>query len=92
MSELGMVKDRVCQTILRIIPESIRPPEVCPENVLREELGMDSLAMLELIVELEDEFSLMIDDEFLFGTAQETVADLIDYVYTALAKRRNVVE
>lgn len=52
--------------------------EIKPESRLKEDLGADSLDMVELIMAMEEEFNVDIPDE----EAQNirTVADAVDYV------------
>ena len=52
--------------------------EIKPESRLKEDLGADSMDMVELIMAMEEEFNVDIPDE----EAQNirTVADAVDYV------------
>ncbi|PSL51158.1 acyl carrier protein [Salsuginibacillus halophilus] len=52
--------------------------EVKPEATFKEDLGADSLDVVELVMELEDEFDLEISDE----EAEQitTVADVVNYI------------
>lgn len=51
---------------------------VAESNTLTEDLGLDSLDQVELIMEMEKQFSLKIDDE---DAAQiKTVGDILNYV------------
>lgn len=43
-------------------------------------IGIDSLKMVELIVDLEDEFDIIFDDSDLDPSKLLTVSDLIDFV------------
>lgn len=52
------------------------PETVVPDAVLAE-LGVDSLAMLELIFEFEDRYSIDIPDD---ATPPKTVGDLVTFV------------
>ena len=53
------------------------------QDNLREDLGLDSLAMLEMVFEVEEAFNLEIPDEDL--TKITTVGDVAAYVETRLA-------
>ncbi len=54
------------------------PESVTPETNLIDDLGADSLDVVELIMELEDEFGITISDE---DAAQlYTVARIVDYL------------
>ncbi len=52
--------------------------EVTPESSFIEDLGADSLDLVELIMSMEDEFSLEISDEDAEGIL--TVQDAINYI------------
>ncbi|OIJ13198.1 acyl carrier protein [Anaerobacillus alkalilacustris] len=52
--------------------------EVKPEATFKEDLGADSLDVVELVMELEDEFDLEISDEDAEKIA--TVKDVVDYI------------
>lgn len=52
--------------------------EVKPEAKLNEDLGIDSLAAVELALELENTFDVRIEDEEL--AKLETVQDVIDII------------
>ncbi|TLS37334.1 acyl carrier protein [Pseudalkalibacillus caeni] len=52
--------------------------EVTPEASFKEDLGADSLDVVELVMELEDEFDMEISDEDAEKIA--TVGDVINYI------------
>ena len=54
---------------------------ICLENRLVEDLGVDSFASLELIFELEDQLGIKIPDEE--AKKLITVRDVINYIATA---------
>ncbi len=56
----------------------VKPEEVIPDASFREDLGADSLDLVELIMEFEDTFGGTISDE----EAQqiETVGQAVDYI------------
>ena len=56
----------------------IEEGEVVPEALLKEDLGADSLGMLELTFALEEEFHIDISDEKVDEV--KTVQDVIDLV------------
>lgn len=54
------------------------PDEITPETRLREDLGADSLDLLELVYEFEETFDVPIPDD---GTVEiRTIGDAIRYV------------
>ena len=57
---------------------SLNPDEVTEESNFREDLGVDSLDLFELLMSLEEEYGFEIPAEDLEGI--QTVGDLIDYL------------
>lgn len=57
--------------------------EITAENSIREDLGADSLDMVEIIMGLEDEFDIEIPDEDAANI--KTVAEVVSYVESKLA-------
>jgi acyl carrier protein len=55
----------------------LEPHEVVPEACLKEDLGIDSTEMVEVIVALEKEFGLKIPDGVFHGDSK--VKDLVNY-------------
>lgn len=70
------VEDKVKKIIAEKL--SVDLDEVVPEAVFVDDLGADSLDLVELIMSMEEEFDIEISDE----KAEElvTVKDAIDYV------------
>lgn len=58
----------------------LRDVDVRPDTRLREELGFDSLSLLELAAALEDEFGLPLDSE-LAAEVADTVTDVAQAVH-----------
>ncbi|WP_017727274.1 acyl carrier protein [Halalkalibacterium ligniniphilum] len=56
----------------------VEESEVKPEASFKDDLGADSLDVVELVMELEDEFDLEISDEE--AEKISTVADVVDYI------------
>ena len=70
----------VGQKVMDIIVEQLKvsPDEVTPEASFIEDLGADSLDLVELIMAMEEEFGLEISDED--AEKIQTVQDAITYV------------
>lgn len=69
---LEKVKEVIVETL------NIEGEEIVPEANLNNDLGIDSLAAVELSLELESAFDITIEDEEL--EKLETVQDIIDLV------------
>lgn len=68
------------ERVKKIIVESlnVEPSEVTMEANIKEDLGADSLDVVDLIMELEDEFDMEISDEEAEKIA--TVGDVVEYI------------
>ena len=70
----------VLSRITKIIVDrlGVEEAEVKPEASFKDDLGADSLDVVELVMELEDEFDLEISDED--AEKISTVADVVAYI------------
>ena len=73
---MSTVLERVTKVIVDRL--GVDESEVKPEASFREDLGADSLDVVELVMELEDEFDMEISDEDAEKIA--TVGDAIKYI------------
>ena len=62
-----------------------RDPATIPTTGLRDELGIDSIAGLELLIWVENEFGIQIDDEDLSVALVDSLDTLAAYVEARLA-------
>lgn len=62
------------------------PASIQPDYHLRDDLGLDSMAVIELVYRIEEAFNLQIPDEDLGGMT--TVQHVIDYVERRLQPSR----
>lgn len=86
MSELGPdnreLRSRVPAEVSRILARTQHVPEdaIRPDMMLEADLGVDSLASVQIFVGLEEALGFAVPDEDLVGTpAIATVEDLIDF-------------
>lgn len=75
------VFDRVKNIIVEIL--AIEPDKVTPEASFRDDLGADSLDLVELIMAFEDEFGGRISDDD--ARSITTVQAAVDYVEKRMA-------
>lgn len=70
----------VFERVKRIIVErlGVDESEVTPEASFKDDLGADSLDVVELVMELEDEFDLEISDED--AEKITTVGEVVQYI------------
>jgi acyl carrier protein len=65
-----------------MLAKQLRKPidTITPDKKLRESLGADSLDIVELMMNLEEQYGITIPDEEL--TNVKTIGDVIDYIET----------
>ncbi|WP_216828021.1 acyl carrier protein [Alkalihalobacterium elongatum] len=68
--------DRITKIIVDRL--GVEESEVKPESSFKDDLGADSLDVVELVMELEDEFDLEISDED--AEKISTVQDVVSYI------------
>ncbi|EZH67213.1 acyl carrier protein [Bacillaceae bacterium JMAK1] len=75
-----MAETNTLERVTKIIVDrlSVEESEVKMESTFKEDLGADSLDVVELVMELEDEFDLEISDEE--AEKISTVADVVNYI------------
>ena len=68
------------QKIVELIAEKLckKPEQITMESRLVEDLGADSLDVVELIMSFEDEFGITLPDEDI--AAMKTVGDVVNYI------------
>lgn len=81
MTDLATVLERVSKVIVDRL--GVDESEVKVEASFREDLGADSLDVVELVMELEDEFDMEISDEDAEKIA--TVGDAINYIESKIS-------
>lgn len=75
------LKIQIKQTIVRALNLEIEPEEIGDSDVLfGGEMGLNSMAMVELIVGIEDEFGFEISDEDLSAEVFKSVQTIEDYI------------
>ena len=81
-----MTTDEIFDKVQDIIAEqfSVKPETVTPGSALEDDLGADSVDLVDLAVTLEQEFNLPETEESVLGTIK-TVSDVVDYIEKQLA-------
>lgn len=79
------IEDRVKRVIVGTLSLEIDPAEIEDADVLfGGEMGLNSMAMIELVIGLEEEFGFEVSDEDLRAEVFESVQTMSDYVRSAL--------
>ncbi|MCL2029623.1 MAG: acyl carrier protein [Deltaproteobacteria bacterium] len=77
----------IISRVISVVAEqlSVEAAEIRPESSFQDDLGADSLDLVELIMAMEEEFDIKIDDE----AAQKlrTVQLAVDFINDSLAAR-----
>ena len=68
------------EEVQKILAKQLRidPSKVQPESRIKEDLGADSLNILQLLMKIEDDYGIVIPDEKLAHF--ETVRDVVTYL------------
>jgi len=70
------VTDRVLSVVKNF--DQVDPTKVSPETKFAEDLGLDSLDVVEVVMAIEDEFAIEIPDTE--ADAIASIADAVDYI------------
>ena len=78
MSDTDSMRAKVIEHLIAASDEEIQPDDVSDETRLREDLDLSSLQAVTLVMDLEDEFGVVIEDEEIEGLA--TVGDVLEII------------
>ena len=67
----------------------LKTDEVKNDDLMKEDIGCDSIDCVEIVMELEKEFSISIPDNEVDAAAGWTVSELCDYVEERLKERKD---
>ncbi|QDI90552.1 acyl carrier protein [Salicibibacter halophilus] len=75
-----MAEEETLERVKKIVVDrlGVEESEVIKEATFKDDLGADSLDVVELVMELEDEFDMEISDEE--AEKISTVADVVNYI------------
>jgi acyl carrier protein len=80
-----MTDAQITEKIIKALADYLKkdPASITEAHHLRDDLGLDSMAVIELLFEIEDAFKIQIPDQDLPGLS--TVGSVADYVKERLA-------
>lgn len=71
-----MILDKIREILVDQL--DVEPESITPDSVITDDLGADSLDIVDLVMTLEDEFDLDFPDEDI--EEMTTVGDIIEYI------------
>lgn len=75
MSDGDSMRAKVIEHLIAASDEEVKPEDVSDSTQLRDDLDLSSLQAVTLVMDLEDEFGVVIEDEEIEGLV--TVGDVI---------------
>lgn len=85
MGDNGELRATLLSALSRAKQETFEPSQVTDDKKLREDLGLDSLSMVELVWDIEDKLGIHIDDNSLRTLV--TVGDVVTHVSGLVAAK-----
>jgi acyl carrier protein len=84
-----MSSDEIREKVIEIICKQVDvdKTKVTPETKIAEDLGADSLARAEMVMDIEDEFDITIPDDA--ETRIKTVGDTVVFIEEQLKKKES---
>ena len=71
--------------IEKYLPEDVKMSQITPQSHLTQDLNINSTHLVDIVLDVEDEFDIMIEDDEL--NKMETVQKSIDLITLKLATR-----
>lgn len=79
VSHTQMLNDPVYLTVVtQLRPHAAKDADITPKSIILSDLGMDSLAIMDFVFDLEDELDLTIPEHRIAEV--KSIADLVDAV------------
>lgn len=84
MTDTDSIRKKVIEHLLEASDEDVQAADVTAETSLRNDLDLSSLQAVTLVMDLEDEFGVVIEDEEIEEI--ETVGDVLKIIEAKLAE------
>lgn len=73
-----IIEKRLKEIIIKVKDDN--SISISSETSMMHDLGFDSLMFVELVVEVEESFNILFDDEYLKSNSIDRMADLVQYI------------
>ena len=83
MTDTDSIREKVIQHLLEASDEDVQATDVTDATSLRNDLDLSSLQAVTLVMDLEDEFGVVIEDEEI--EKLETVGDVLKIIAAKMA-------
>ena len=82
-----ITKDELAASVKDVFVNTLKvePDKIQPDTMLRDELNLDSLDMMEVVYELEDKFDVQIPEEKIMDVV--TFTQVVEQLYEAVADK-----
>ena len=84
MSDTDSIRAKVIEHLIAASDEDVKPEDVNETSSLRDDLDLSSLQAVTLVMDLEDEFGVVIEDEEIENLA--TVGDVLNIILVKQAE------
>lgn len=84
MSDTESIRAKVIEHLIAASDEDVKPEDVTENSSLRDDLDLSSLQAVTLVMDLEDEFGVVIEDEEIEKLS--TVGDVLAIIQTKQAE------
>jgi len=92
MPHVDPLEDEIRRLIVERLELPLDPVELRPEADLRDAVGLDSAALLEIVVGLEERFDLNVDPDELQAADVSSIAGLARYVRRCTGRNEEASE
>lgn len=82
MTTPDSIRDKVIEQLIEASDEEVKKEDVSESTLLRDDLDLSSLQAVTLVMDLEDEFGIVIDDEEIEQLS--TVGDVLAIIESKL--------
>lgn len=89
MSNTKNIENRILQVIIRDLELNINKDGIQIASRLDELFGMDSIAIVELVVGIEKEFDIKIPDEYLTVDMFQNLNVIAEHIHTLIHAKEN---